>query len=326
MCPLLLCDFCSPNTLSTSVVRALSGGVFPLLCWVPHIYLPPSRFANVWSWENARPFKLPPLLFVWDQNFPPNTLAEKLFWFLFLMDVGVFASLLTGASRVFTLSVLRTSGRCALWPVYSRLRGPPGVTQQCSSTRRRPVGSHHMGSCPCGNLWQVGSEIFTSGNKEWVGKFHFKPNSLYLLALPHLKGEPVGGLLRPPARSSLRFPGLCLPTTCGIKFKTEGLPAKTLWIWKSIKSQSSCTYCLMQAITVADVGLVWSLSEHLSICLGSWLVAQVKESTCNAGDVGSIPGSGRSPWRRKWQATPAFLLGKNPMNRGAWWATVGYSP
>ena len=91
MCPLLLCDFCSPNTLSTSVVRALSGGVFPLLCWVPHIYLPPSRFANVWSWENARPFKLPPLLFVWDQNFPPNTLAEKLFWFLFLMDVGVFA-------------------------------------------------------------------------------------------------------------------------------------------------------------------------------------------------------------------------------------------
>ena len=36
--------------------------------------------------------------------------------------------------------------------------------------------------------------------------------------------------------------------------------------------------------------------------------------------VGSIPGSGRSPWRRKWQPTPVFL--RNPMDRGSWWATV----
>ena len=157
--------------------------------------------------------------------------------------------------------------------MYPPLRGAPGVTQQCSYTRRRPVGSHHVGSCPCGNLWRVGSEMFTSGNKEWVGKFHFKPNSLYLLALPHWEGESVGGLLRPPGRSSLRF--LDSAYTCGTKFKPEGLPAKTLWIWKSMKSQSSCPYCLMQAITAVDVGLVWSLPEHLSICLDSWLVAQV---------------------------------------------------
>ena len=26
-------------------------------------------------------------------------------------------------------------------------------------------------------------------------------------------------------------------------------------------------------------------------------------------------------WRGKWQPTPVFLLG-NPMDRGAWWATV----
>ena len=32
-----------------------------------------------------------------------------------------------------------------------------------------------------------------------------------------------------------------------------------------------------------------------------------KESTCNAGDPGSIPGSERSPWRRKWQPAPVFL-------------------
>ena len=35
-----------------------------------------------------------------------------------------------------------------------------------------------------------------------------------------------------------------------------------------------------------------------------------KESTCSAGDtgdLGSIPGSERFPWRRKWQPTPLVL-------------------
>ena len=44
----------------------------------------------------------------------------------------------------------------------------------------------------------------------------------------------------------------------------------------------------------------------------SWasLVAQmVKESACNAGDLGSIPGLGRFPWRRAWLPTPVLLLG-----------------
>ena len=35
-----------------------------------------------------------------------------------------------------------------------------------------------------------------------------------------------------------------------------------------------------------------------------------KESACNSGDLGSIPGSGRFSWRRKWQLTPVFLPGK----------------
>ena len=32
-----------------------------------------------------------------------------------------------------------------------------------------------------------------------------------------------------------------------------------------------------------------------------------KESACKTGDTGSIPGSGRFSWRRKWQPTPVFL-------------------
>ena len=46
-----------------------------------------------------------------------------------------------------------------------------------------------------------------------------------------------------------------------------------------------------------------------------------KESACNAGALGSIPGSGRSSGGREWQSTPVFLPGES-MDRGAWQATV----
>ena len=36
-----------------------------------------------------------------------------------------------------------------------------------------------------------------------------------------------------------------------------------------------------------------------------------KESTCNAGDPGSIPGVGKIAWRTKWQSTPVFLPGES---------------
>ena len=36
-----------------------------------------------------------------------------------------------------------------------------------------------------------------------------------------------------------------------------------------------------------------------------------KESACNAGDRGSIPGLGKILWRRKWQSTPVFLPRKS---------------
>ena len=45
-----------------------------------------------------------------------------------------------------------------------------------------------------------------------------------------------------------------------------------------------------------------------------------KESTCNAGDVDSIPGSGRSS--REGNSNPLQYCLENPMDRGAWRATV----
>ena len=47
-----------------------------------------------------------------------------------------------------------------------------------------------------------------------------------------------------------------------------------------------------------------------------------KESTCNAGDLGLIPGLGRSPGVRKWQPTPVFMPGESHRQR----SLVGYHP
>ena len=47
----------------------------------------------------------------------------------------------------------------------------------------------------------------------------------------------------------------------------------------------------------------------------------VKNMPASTGDVGSIPGSGRSPGEAKGNPLQYSCLG-NPMDRGAWWATV----
>ena len=57
----------------------------------------------------------------------------------------------------------------------------------------------------------------------------------------------------------------------------------------------------------------------------SWtsLVAQSdgKESLCNAGDLGSIPGLERFPGEGNGNPLQYSCL-KNPMDRGPWWAAV----
>ena len=65
------------------------------------------------------------------------------------------------------------------------------------------------------------------------------------------------------------------------------------------------------------MGLVLSYDVHLGFPGGSG----GKESTCNAGDPGSISGSGRSPGEGNGNPLQYSLL-ENPMDKGAWWATV----
>ena len=49
--------------------------------------------------------------------------------------------------------------------------------------------------------------------------------------------------------------------------------------------------------------------------------SEVKVSACNAGDLGSILGSGRSPGEGTGNPLQYSCL-ENPMDREAWWATI----
>ena len=55
--------------------------------------------------------------------------------------------------------------------------------------------------------------------------------------------------------------------------------------------------------------------------LGSPSYADSYRSTCDAGDLGLIPGLGRSPEEGNGNPLQYSCLG-NSMDRGAWWATV----
>ena len=59
----------------------------------------------------------------------------------------------------------------------------------------------------------------------------------------------------------------------------------------------------------------------VSHSMGSLGGSDGKESACNAGDSGLIPGSGRSPGEGNGNPLQYSFLG-NPMDRGAWQAII----
>ena len=94
-------------------------------------------------------------------------------------------------------------------------------------------------------------------------------------------------------------------------------------------------YCLLHwhfSIILLLPFALWTCSPRLDLSsksfdesfhsYGASLVTQkVKESACNARDLASISGSGRSPGG--WNANPhQYSCLENFMDRGAWWATV----
>ena len=61
--------------------------------------------------------------------------------------------------------------------------------------------------------------------------------------------------------------------------------------------------------------------DHFLTLLGFPGGSEVKASACNPGDIGSTPGSGRSPGEGNGNPLQYSCL-ENPMDGGAWQATV----
>ena len=71
---------------------------------------------------------------------------------------------------------------------------------------------------------------------------------------------------------------------------------------------------------ICEMSLILNQAETV-FSLGFSGGSHSKESSCNAGDLGLIPESGRSPGEGNGYLLQYSYLG-NPMDRGAWRATV----
>ena len=77
------------------------------------------------------------------------------------------------------------------------------------------------------------------------------------------------------------------------------------------------TTCKATLIKMAWYCTTWGITANICFPGGS----EVKASACNLGDLGSIPGSGRSPGEGNGNPLQYSCL-ENPMDGGAWWTTV----
>ena len=87
---------------------------------------------------------------------------------------------------------------------------------------------------------------------------------------------------------------------------------------------SSFMHCLLKKTLSSLLAILWNSAfnwMYLSLSSGFPGGSDGKESTCNAGDPGLIPGLGRSPGEGNGYPFQYSCL-KNSMDRGHWWATV----
>ena len=87
---------------------------------------------------------------------------------------------------------------------------------------------------------------------------------------------------------------------------------------------SNCTYAMPPHHLLA-IPLLGIKQTEIYFCISQWEGfpggSEVKASASNTGDLGSIPGSGRSPGEGNGNPLQYSCL-ENPMDGGAWWATV----
>ena len=124
--------------------------------------------------------------------------------------------------------------------------------------------------------------------------------------IPGSGRSPGEGVGYPLQYSGLENPMDC--TVCGVAKSRTRL------------SDFHFTFTRGQSLTVIDA-LLLLIRMMISSINGFPGGSVSKESACNVGDLGSIPGLGRAPG--KGNGNPLQCSGlENSMDRGAWWGTV----
>ena len=96
---------------------------------------------------------------------------------------------------------------------------------------------------------------------------------------------------------------------------------KCYWLLNSVMSFQSLSWLLFLQRLMAPLPFVFKVLLH-RLSLYFFPHSSVgKESICNAGDLGSIPGLGRSPGEGNGNPLQYSCL-ENPMDKGAWQVTV----
>ena len=110
---------------------------------------------------------------------------------------------------------------------------------------------------------------------------------------------------------------------CTLRLREPDSPGELLFVSCQLRATRSVYTSCMTTRTGGDQEYQSWISKRMGLPLVrvSQVMLVVKSPPANAGDAGSILGSGKIPWRRKWQPTQYYCL-ENPMDRGAWWGTV----
>ena len=107
-----------------------------------------------------------------------------------------------------------------------------------------------------------------------------------------------------------------LSKKCPLIFNSFFMVSSMAFInWNSVLEGMKPVFCLIiLAVCIADSHFILECGIHY---IGGFQVAQgLKKSTCQSGDMGSIPGSGRS--LGEGNGNSSILAWKNPTDRGAW--------
>ena len=82
------------------------------------------------------------------------------------------------------------------------------------------------------------------------------------------------------------------------------------WFWVVIQNSFSLRYKIVLSSSILVAFLIFGIFLGLKYETAFPGGSDGKHTTCNAGDLGSIPGSGRSPGEGRWASTLVFFPGE----------------